>query len=171
MLVTLSFFLVFLTTFAHSQSNSNGPQLPFVRHLKPPRIGSGLGLRDPIRVASPESVLPSNPAQVISVGIAVIIMIEKRSIVDHYILKIPIDHFPKVKKSSSGTFENRYWVNATYWKPGGPVFRRCRHVAYLIPKSASLLTGSKVFDSGEQDAEPLLPYYLQVNLASWYMIN
>jgi len=86
MLVTLSCFLVFLATFAHSQSNLNGPQLPFVRHLKPPRIGSGLGLRDPIRVTSPESVLPFNPAQVISVGITVIFMIEKRTIADHYIV-------------------------------------------------------------------------------------
>ncbi|KAF9554434.1 peptidase S28 [Agrocybe pediades] len=54
---------------------------------------------------------------------------------------MPIDHFPKDNASGSvGTFNNRYWINATYYKPGGPVF---------------------LFDSGEQDAEPLLPYYLQ----------
>ncbi|KAF8194645.1 serine carboxypeptidase S28-domain-containing protein, partial [Pholiota molesta] len=39
-----------------------------------------------------------------------------------------------------GFLSNRYWINATYWEPGGPVF---------------------LFDSGEQNAEPLLPYYLQ----------
>ncbi|TFK48520.1 peptidase S28 [Heliocybe sulcata] len=49
---------------------------------------------------------------------------------------MPIDHFG----NASGTYPNRYWVNATYYKPGGPVF---------------------LFDSGEQNAEPLLPYYLQ----------
>ncbi|KAF8798510.1 peptidase S28 [Phlegmacium glaucopus] len=41
---------------------------------------------------------------------------------------------------NTDTFLNRYWVNATYWEQGGPVF---------------------LFDSGEQNAEPLLPYYLQ----------
>ncbi|KAM5544287.1 hypothetical protein V8D89_001947 [Ganoderma adspersum] len=49
---------------------------------------------------------------------------------------MPLDHFA----NTSGTFKNRYWVNDTYYKMGGPVF---------------------LFDSGEQDAEPLLPYYLQ----------
>ncbi|KAI0782858.1 serine carboxypeptidase S28-domain-containing protein [Abortiporus biennis] len=50
---------------------------------------------------------------------------------------MPLDHF---NSSSKSTFKNRYWLNDTYFKPGGPVF---------------------VFDSGEQNAEPLLPYYLQ----------
>ncbi|KAI9062583.1 hypothetical protein FKP32DRAFT_1573969 [Trametes sanguinea] len=49
---------------------------------------------------------------------------------------MPLDHFG----NASGTFKNRYWVNDTYYKSGGPVF---------------------LFDSGEQNAEPLLPYYLQ----------
>ncbi|CDO68396.1 hypothetical protein BN946_scf184815.g43 [Trametes cinnabarina] len=49
---------------------------------------------------------------------------------------MPLDHFGKRKD----TFKNRYWVNDTYYKTGGPVF---------------------LFDSGEQNAEPLLPYYLQ----------
>ncbi|EPQ56217.1 peptidase S28 [Gloeophyllum trabeum ATCC 11539] len=49
---------------------------------------------------------------------------------------MPIDHFG----NTSGTYPNRYWVNATYYEPGGPVF---------------------LFDSGEQNAEPLVPYYLQ----------
>ncbi|KLO08900.1 peptidase S28 [Schizopora paradoxa] len=51
-------------------------------------------------------------------------------------IDMPIDHFG----NSSKTFKNRFWVNATYYEPGGPVF---------------------LFDSGEQNAEPLLPYYLQ----------
>ncbi|KAF9456269.1 peptidase S28 [Collybia nuda] len=51
---------------------------------------------------------------------------------------MPIDHFGN--SSTAATFQNRYWVNATYWEKGGPVF---------------------LFDSGEQDAAPLLPYYLQ----------
>ncbi|KAH9852169.1 serine carboxypeptidase S28-domain-containing protein [Lenzites betulinus] len=46
--------------------------------------------------------------------------------------EMPLDHFG----NTTGTFKNRYWVNDTYYKPG-------------------------VFDSGEQNAEPLLPYYLQ----------
>ncbi|PFH50969.1 hypothetical protein AMATHDRAFT_192255 [Amanita thiersii Skay4041] len=54
-----------------------------------------------------------------------------------HFIKMPIDH----NASAQGaTFNNRYWVNASYYKPGGPVF---------------------LFDSGEQDAAPLLPYYLQ----------
>ncbi|KAF8959584.1 peptidase S28 [Flammula alnicola] len=52
-------------------------------------------------------------------------------------IQIPIDHFTQ---KASARFDNRYWINATYWEPGGPVF---------------------LFDSGEQNAEPLLPYYLQ----------
>ncbi|KAJ7281962.1 peptidase S28 [Mycena rebaudengoi] len=50
---------------------------------------------------------------------------------------MPLDHF---NRGNHETFRNRYWVNASYYEPGGPVF---------------------VFDSGEQDAAPLLPYYLQ----------
>ncbi|KAK7689248.1 hypothetical protein QCA50_007939 [Cerrena zonata] len=49
---------------------------------------------------------------------------------------MPVDHFG----DAPGTFKNRYWVNDTWYKSGGPVF---------------------LFDSGEQNAEPLLPYYLQ----------
>lgn len=32
---------------------------------------------------------------------------------------MPIDHF----SNASETFKNRYWVNATYYQSGGPVFR------------------------------------------------
>ncbi|KAJ7089721.1 peptidase S28 [Mycena belliarum] len=53
------------------------------------------------------------------------------------IVQMPLDHFDA---SNHHTFPNRYWVNATYYEAGGPVF---------------------LFDSGEQNAEPLLPYYLQ----------
>ncbi|TBU61392.1 serine carboxypeptidase S28-domain-containing protein [Dichomitus squalens] len=49
---------------------------------------------------------------------------------------MPLDHFG----NATGMYKNRYWINDTYYKPGGPIF---------------------LFDSGEQDAEPLLPYYLQ----------
>ncbi|EKM50837.1 uncharacterized protein PHACADRAFT_130303 [Phanerochaete carnosa HHB-10118-sp] len=49
---------------------------------------------------------------------------------------MPLDHFG----GAPGTFKNRYWVNASYYELGGPVF---------------------FFDSGEQNAEPLLSYYLQ----------
>lgn len=34
-------------------------------------------------------------------------------------IQLPIDH----QGHYEGTFENRYWYNATYYKPGGPVFR------------------------------------------------
>ncbi|KAG7096655.1 hypothetical protein E1B28_004070 [Marasmius oreades] len=52
-------------------------------------------------------------------------------------INLPLDHFDA---NSNATFKNRFWVNATYYEVGGPVF---------------------LFDSGEQDAAPLLPYYLQ----------
>ncbi|KAJ8507349.1 hypothetical protein ONZ45_g10275 [Pleurotus djamor] len=54
-----------------------------------------------------------------------------------HFIDMPIDHF---NASTTSTFKNRFWINSTYFKTGGPVF---------------------LFDSGEQDAEPLLPYYLQ----------
>ena len=69
---------------------------------------------------------------------------------------MPIDHFG----NTTGTFKNRYWINTTYYEPGGPVFSetsRSLHVFYT-----SLNICHTVFDSGEQNAEPLLPYYLQV---------
>ncbi len=34
---------------------------------------------------------------------------------------MPIDHFGD---AGAGTFKNRYWINATYYEPGGPVFRK-----------------------------------------------
>ena len=51
-------------------------------------------------------------------------------------ISIPIDHY---NDSDTRTYENRYWVNAKYYKVGGPVF---------------------YFDSGEQNAHPLVPYFL-----------
>lgn len=51
-------------------------------------------------------------------------------------ITIPFDHF---NASDSRTFQNRYWVNSTFYEPGGPVFW---------------------FDSGEQNAQPLVPYFL-----------
>lgn len=32
---------------------------------------------------------------------------------------MPIDHFTN---KTADTFQNRYWINATYWEKGGPVF-------------------------------------------------
>ncbi|KAJ8695620.1 hypothetical protein PTI98_008204 [Pleurotus ostreatus] len=55
---------------------------------------------------------------------------------ESHFIDIPLDHF----SNSTQTFKNRFWVNDTYFEPGGPVF---------------------LFDSGEQDAAPLHPYYLQ----------
>lgn len=51
-------------------------------------------------------------------------------------ITIPVDHF---NNSDTRTFQNRYWFNATFYKQGGPVFW---------------------FDSGEQNAQPLVPYFL-----------
>lgn len=51
-------------------------------------------------------------------------------------ITIPVDHF---NDSDSRTFQNRYWFNSTFYEPGGPVFW---------------------FDSGEQNAQPLVPYFL-----------
>ena len=51
-------------------------------------------------------------------------------------INIPIDHY---NTSDSRVYENRYWINTTYYNAGGPVF---------------------YFDSGEQNAHPLVPYFL-----------
>jgi hypothetical protein len=48
----------------------------------------------------------------------------------------PTDHF---NSSDTRTFQNRYWFNASFYQEGGPVFW---------------------FDSGEQNAQPLVPYFL-----------
>jgi hypothetical protein len=34
-------------------------------------------------------------------------------------IDMPIDHF---NESDHRTYKNRYWINATYYKEGGPVF-------------------------------------------------
>ncbi|KJA19598.1 hypothetical protein HYPSUDRAFT_44157 [Hypholoma sublateritium FD-334 SS-4] len=69
-------------------------------------------------------------------------------------IEMPVDHFGH----ETATFQNRYWVNSTYWQPGGPVFRQSTPCPRF---SVSYPVAHKVFDSGEQNAEPLLPYYLQ----------
>ena len=51
-------------------------------------------------------------------------------------LQIPVDHY---NASDARTYSNRYWVNSRYYQQGGPVF---------------------YFDSGEQNAHPLVPYFL-----------
>ena len=51
-------------------------------------------------------------------------------------INIPIDHY---NASDKRTYSNRYWINGTYYKTGGPIF---------------------FFDSGEQNAHPLVPYFL-----------
>ncbi|KAH8770099.1 serine carboxypeptidase S28-domain-containing protein [Diaporthe sp. PMI_573] len=51
-------------------------------------------------------------------------------------MTIPTDHF---NSSDTRTFQNRYWFNASFYQEGGPVFW---------------------FDSGEQNAQPLVPYFL-----------
>ncbi|TKA74399.1 hypothetical protein B0A55_04528 [Friedmanniomyces simplex] len=53
-----------------------------------------------------------------------------------YRIDIPVDHY---NASDNRTYENRYWVNPKYYKTGGPVF---------------------YFDAGEQNASPLVPYFL-----------
>lgn len=52
------------------------------------------------------------------------------------LMTIPVDHF---NGSDTRTFQNRYWYNASFYKEGGPVFW---------------------FDAGEQNAQPLVPYFL-----------
>jgi hypothetical protein len=74
---------------------------------------------------------------------------------------MPLDHF---NASNRRTFPNRYWVNATYYEPGGPVFRSSFFFNCFFFFFADLRA---VFDSGEQNAEPLLPYYLQVSRANF----
>ena len=44
---------------------------------------------------------------------------------------MPLDHFG----NATGTFKNRYWVNDTYYKPGGPVFcASSGSQVYFFPK-------------------------------------
>lgn len=66
---------------------------------------------------------------------------------------MPLDHF----SNSTQSFKNRFWVNSTYYKAGGPVF--CELITNFLDRIVKLIV--TVFDSGEQNAEPLLPYYLQ----------
>lgn len=73
---------------------------------------------------------------------------------------MPIDHF----SDSSDTFPNRYWLNDTYYQPGGPVFSAISFLKFFSCSSL-IVCVIAVFDSGEQNAEPLLPYYLQVRSA------
>lgn len=40
-------------------------------------------------------------------------------VVPGYNISMPVDHF---NKSDTRTYNNRYWVNDTYYQPGGPVF-------------------------------------------------
>lgn len=45
-----------------------------------------------------------------------------------YNLTVPIDHFPHDSQyypSTNGTFNLRYWFDASYYKRGGPVFVLC----------------------------------------------
>jgi hypothetical protein len=51
-------------------------------------------------------------------------------------ISIPVDHY---NESDTRTYENRYWVNSKYYRSGGPIF---------------------YFDAGEQNASPLVPYFL-----------
>lgn len=51
-------------------------------------------------------------------------------------VSLPLDHF---NATDTRQFSNRYWINSTFYSPGGPVF---------------------YFDSGEQNAHPLVPYFL-----------
>lgn len=53
-----------------------------------------------------------------------------------YRIDIPIDHY---NASDTRTYSNRYWINSKYYRSGGPVF---------------------YFDAGEQNAHPLVPYFL-----------
>ncbi|KAJ3983923.1 peptidase S28 [Lentinula detonsa] len=55
-------------------------------------------------------------------------------------IDMPLDHFSNSSVDGVTTFKNRFWINTTFYDPGGPVF---------------------IFDSGEQNAAPLVPYYLQ----------
>ncbi|TKA73207.1 hypothetical protein B0A49_04241 [Cryomyces minteri] len=51
-------------------------------------------------------------------------------------ISIPIDHY---NASDTRKYQNRYWINDEYYRRGGPVF---------------------YFDAGEQNAHPLVPYFL-----------
>lgn len=40
---------------------------------------------------------------------------------------MPLDHFANSTVDGVTTFQNRYWINATYYEPGGPVFSKILH--------------------------------------------
>lgn len=58
-----------------------------------------------------------------------------RAAIPHY-FPIPIDHF---NKSDPRTFNNRYYVNDTYYQPGGPVFLYDNGEQYFDPSSAAAM--------------------------------
>ena len=44
---------------------------------------------------------------------------EGLSIPPGYTIDLPVDHFDR---DNNRTYKNHYWVNDTYYRPGGPVF-------------------------------------------------
>jgi hypothetical protein len=72
--------------------------------------------------------------------------------------QMPIDHFGG---SVNGTFQNRWWYNDTFLKPGGPVFRTC-----LYFYGTSILSNrfrTAVYDAGELDASASIDFLLEPN--------
>ena len=66
--------------------------------------------------------------------------VDPSTLYPEYNFSIPIDHFQnesQYEPHSSGTFSNRYWFDASHYKPGGPVI---------------------ILQSGETDATARLPY-------------
>jgi hypothetical protein len=64
--------------------------------------------------------------------------------------QIPVDHFGN---ATAETYQNRYWVNGTYYKPGGPVFGA---LVMGYDGAPADLRIHAVFDAGEGDAEPFV---------------
>jgi hypothetical protein len=56
-------------------------------------------------------------------------------------IEMPIDHFTD---SDTRTYSNRYWINSTYYQPGGPVFIFDNGEAGVAPSDVSywLMEGS-----------------------------
>jgi hypothetical protein len=72
--------------------------------------------------------------------------------------QMPIDHFGG---SVHGTFQNRWWYNDTFLKPGGPIFRTC-----LCFSATSILSNgfrTAVYDAGELDASASIDFLLEPN--------
>lgn len=64
-----------------------------------------------------------------------------------YYVDMPLDHF---SNDDTRTFRNRYYMNDTFYKPGGPVFRKPPELSQ--GRCETVLSIRIVYDAGEGSA-------------------